>query len=105
MATFLDTEGYRKKEVKLDEWGLPSVMVRELYGDEAEELRDWVEANPRSTENALYRRIVRMACLNPVVESEDVLLKKPSSVIKHIATEIQSLGDMGAKAAEQAEKN
>lgn len=106
MATFLDTEGFRKKEVKLDEWGLPSVMVRELYGDEAEQLREFVAKGGEAlTENAVYRKVVSMACINPPDVSEESLLKKPCSAVRHIALEIQNLGKMGAAAAEEAEKN
>lgn len=105
MATFLDTEGYRTKEVKLDDWRLPSVVVRELFGDEAEQLREWLETNPAATENALFRKIVAMACVNPAITDEAALLSKPASVIRHIAMEVQNLGNMGAAAAEKAEKN
>lgn len=104
MASFLEEEGYRKKEVRLTEWGLPSVMVRELFGDEAEQLRELVASNLSLTENAVYRKVVAMGCLSPKCSEED-LLKKPCSVVKHIALQIQELGNMGVAAAEQAEKN
>ena len=105
MATFLDTEGFRKKEVKLDEWKLPTVMVRELSGAEAENLRDYVAGTPGLTENAMYRRVVAMGCINPTGVTEDALLKVSASAVRHIAKQIQELGAMGAEASEKAEKN
>lgn len=104
MASFLEEEGYRQKEVKLDEWRLPSVVVRELFGDEAEELRDYVASNPTLTENAVYRKVVSMGCVSPKDVTEESLLKKPCSCVRHIALEIQALGKMGASEAEAAEK-
>lgn len=104
MATFLDTVGFRKKEVKLEEWGLPSVMVRELFGDEAESLRAFVASDETLTENAVYRKVVSMCCINPEGVSEEALLKVSASAVRHIAEQIQKLGKMGAGAAEVAEK-
>ena len=104
MASFLEENGYRKKEVKLEEWGLPSVMVRELFGDEAEQLREFVAADTTLTENAVYRKVVAMGCVSPQC-TEEALLKKPCSVVKHIALQIQELGKMGAEEASNTEKN
>jgi len=105
MASFLDTEGYLQEEVKLDKWRLPSVVVRELYGDELETLKQWARDNSDASEHAFYRRVVQVASLNPKIASPDDLIKVSPSAVEYIAKKIQALGKTGAKMAEEAEKN
>ena len=105
MASILDSEGFLQEEVKLDKWRLPSVVVREMFGDELESIRKLVEDNPAMSEYEFYRRIVSVACISPKIPNPDDLIPKSQSAVEYIAKRIQALGKSGAKMAEQAEKN
>lgn len=104
--SLLDAVVSRRVEVKLEKWGLPSVMVRELTGREKAVIQQLVhEQKDTLSMDEYHRRIAVLGLLDDkgarLTEDPDKLLDLPASVVKTIADAIMKMYGED----EEAEKN